>query len=142
MNCQNCGANVDGKAFCAQCGAPVAQQAPYQQAPYNAIPQQRLGNPTKVLVLGIIGLALSELGIVCLIISIIAMVQANKYIAEYGDVANQVRIGKRLAIAGLIVSIVFIVFWIIWTIAIIAIIREAANGSLTVTNNGFTYHLN
>lgn len=132
MNCQNCGANVDGKAFCAQCGAPVTQQAPVQ-APYNAIPnQQNLGNPTKVLVFGIIGLALCELGVIGLIFSIIALVQANKYIAQYGDVANQVRIGKRLAIAGLIVSIIFTVIWTIYFIVIIAAIASSS-GSYRVT---------
>ena len=130
MNCQNCGANVDGKAFCPQCGAPVNQQAPVQ-APYNAVqPQQPLGNPTKVLVFGIIGLALCELGIVGLIFSIIGLVQANKYIAQYGNVSNQVRIGRRLAIAGLILSIVFIVFWIVWIILFTYVIANASPSQL------------
>ncbi|MBQ2357350.1 MAG: zinc ribbon domain-containing protein, partial [Ruminococcus sp.] len=90
MNCQNCGANVDGKAFCPQCGAQV--QAPAQPS-YNyntgynqpAAPQ---GNPTNVLVFGILGLALSELGIVGLIFSIIALKKANNYIATYGDIST------------------------------------------------------
>lgn len=130
MNCQNCGANVDGKAFCAQCGAPVGQPAPVQ-APYNAIPQQQtLGNPTKVLVFGIIGLALCELGIVGLIFSIIGLVQANKYIAQYGNVSNQVRIGRRLAIAGFVLSIIFIVFWIVWSIVLVYVIANARPSDL------------
>ena len=142
MNCQNCGANVDGKAFCAQCGAPVAQQAPYQQVPYNAIPQQQtLGNPTKVLVFCIIGLALSELGIVGLIFSIIGLVQANKYIAQYGNVSNQVRIGRRLAIAGLIISIIMTVFWI-FMIILFAVAAASSQGTWTVRSNGYTYRFN
>ncbi len=141
MNCQNCGANVDGKAFCAQCGAPVAQQAPYQQVPYNAIPQQQtLGNPTKVLVLGIVGLALSFMGIPGLIVSIIGLVQANKYIAQYGNVANQVRIGRRLAIAGLIVGIVFTVIWIFYFVFIIALIASHG-GTGSVRSNSYTYRI-
>lgn len=141
MNCQNCGANVDGKAFCAQCGAPVGQPAPVQ-APYNAIPQQQtLGNPTKVLVFGIIGLALSGFGIIGLIFSIIGLVQANKYIAQYGNVANQVRIGRRLAIAGLIISIIMTVFWI-FMIIIVAVAAASSQGTWTVRSNGYTYRIN
>ena len=90
MNCQNCGANVDGKAFCPQCGAQV--QAPAQPSyNYNTGYNQPVapqGNPTNVLVFGIIGLALSTMGIVGLIFSIIALKKANNYIATYGDIAR------------------------------------------------------
>ena len=128
MNCQNCGANVDGRAFCPQCGAQVQASA---QPNYNynqpAAPQ---GNPTNVLVFGIIGLALSTMGIVGLIFSIIALKKANNYIATYGDISNQVRIGRRLAIAGLIVSIIFTIFWLIYIIVIIAVVSNANTGTV------------
>ena len=124
MNCQNCGANVDGKAFCSQCGAPVNQQVPVQ-APYNAIPyQQTLGNPTKVLVFCIVGLALCWTGVLGLIFSIVGLVQANRYIAQYGNVANQVRIGKILSIVGLAVSIFFIILWIFYIIFIVFMVSS------------------
>ena len=45
--------------------------------------QQNPGSPTKVLVFGIIGLALCESGILGLIFSIIGLVQAKKYVAQY-----------------------------------------------------------
>ena len=98
MKCQYCGANVDGKAFCPQCGARVqtpAQPSYNYNGGYNqpAAPQ---GNPTNVLVFGILGLALSGLGIVGLIFSIIGLKKANNYIATYGNIANQVRIARIL----------------------------------------------
>ena len=132
MNCQNCGANVDGKAFCPQCGAQV--QAPAQPS-YNynggynqpAAPQ---GNPTNVLVFGILGLALSELGIVGLIFSIIGLKKANNYIATYGNISNQVRIGRRLAIAGLVVSIICTIIYVLIFVAAIVAGTSSGNSSI------------
>ena len=132
MNCQNCGANVDGKAFCPQCGAQV--QAPAQPS-YNynggynqpAAPQ---GNPTNVLVFGILSLALSELGIVGLIFSIIGLKKANNYIATYGNISNQVRIGRRLAIAGLVVSIIFTIIYVLIFVAAIVAGTSSGNSSI------------
>ncbi len=132
MNCQNCGANVDGKAFCPQCGAQV--QAPAQPSyNYNAGYNQPVapqGNPTNVLVFGIIGLALSTMGIVGLIFSIIALKKANNYIATYGDIANQVRIGRRLAIAGLVVSIIFTIIYVLIFVAAIVAGTSSGNSSI------------
>ena len=132
MNCQNCGANVDGKAFCPQCGAQV--QAPAQPS-YNynggynqpAAPQ---GNPTNVLVFGILGLALSGLGIVGLIFSIIGLKKANNYIATYGNISNQVRIGRRLAIAGLVVSIICTIIYVLIFVAAIVAGTSSGNSSI------------
>ena len=132
MNCQNCGANVDGKAFCPQCGAQV--QAPAQPSyNYNTGYNQPVapqGNPTNVPVFGIIGLALSTMGIVGLIFSIIALKKANNYIATYGDIANQVRIGRRLAIAGLVVSIIFTIIYVLIFVAAIVAGTSSGNSSI------------
>ena len=89
--------------------------------------QQNSGSPTKVLVFSIIGLALCESGILGLIFSIIGLVQAKKYVAQYGDVSNQVRIARRLAIAGLILSIVCIVIYVIAIVVSSAAISAAAS---------------
>lgn len=140
MNCQNCGANVDGKAFCPQCGAQV--QAPAQPS-YNynggynqpAAPQ---GNPTKVLVFGILALALSELGIVGLIFAIIGLKSSGNYIATYGNISNQVRIGRRLAIAGLVVSIIFTVFYTFIIIA--AIVAGTSSSNSNVIRYSYSYN--
>ena len=128
MNCQNCGMNVDGNACCPRCGVPISNPVKYD---YNHNrPMVRQGNPTNVLVFGIIGLALSTMGVVGLIFSIIALKKANNYIATYGDIANQVRIGRRLAIAGLIVSIFFTVLYIIMIIAAIIAAGNANTGTV------------
>ena len=146
MKCQYCGANVDGKAFCPQCGARVltpAQPSCNYNGGYNQ-PASPQGNPTIVLVFGILGLALSGLGIVGLIFSIIGLKKANNYIATYGNIANQVRIARILAIAGMIVSIVMIVFCIIYIIAIIVIIigvvGSASSGNSSAICYSYSYH--
>ena len=141
MNCQNCGANVDGKAFCPQCGAQV--QAPAQprynyNGGYNQ-PVAPQGNPTNVLVFGILGLALSGLGIVGLIFSIIGLKKANNYIATYGNISNQVRIGRRLAIAGLIVSIIMTIFWIAYIILIVVVIGNASSSNAIRYSYSYNY---
>jgi len=141
MNCQNCGANVDGKAFCPQCGAQVQASA---QPNYNyntgynqpAAPQ---GNPTNVLVFGILGLALSGLGIVGLIFSIIGLKKANNYIATYGNISNQVRIGRRLAIAGLVVSIICTIIYVLIFVAAIVAGTSGGNNS-NVIRYSYSYN--
>lgn len=109
MNCVKCGAPVDGKAFCPQCGTPVAQAGGQQPQP--AQPQQTLGSPSKVLVFGILSLALSS-GVIGLIFGIIGLVQAKRYNETYGPVSRQVSIGKGLSIAGIIVSIVCLLIYV------------------------------
>jgi len=141
MNCQNCGANVDGKAFCPQCGAQV--QAPAQPS-YNynggynqpAAPQ---GNPTNVLVFGILGLALSGMGIVGLIFSIIGLKKANNYIATYGNISNQVRIGRRLAIAGMIVSIIMTVIWVLYIVIIVVAVAGSGGSNSSAIRYSYNY---
>ena len=64
-----------------------------------AQPAQAQGSPSNVLVFGILGLAFCETGILGIIFSIIGLSKAKNYIATYGDVSNQVRVGKRLSIA-------------------------------------------
>lgn len=111
MFCPNCGTKVDSGTNCPNCGAPL-DEVQYVQA--NVSSAQTLGNPSQVLVFGILGLALGfGTGILGLIFSIIGLVKAKNYVAQYGDVSNQVRTGRRLALAGLIVSILIVVCMII-----------------------------
>ena len=81
--------------------------------------------PSQCLTWGILGLALSETGIIGLIFSIIAKNKIKAYNASGQAPSGQVNTGSRLATAGLIVSIVFIVIWVIYIIAISAAV---ANG--------------
>ena len=100
MICKNCGTDAGDNKYCPRCGKPVSGD---NQQPTGD------GSHTKALVFGILGLAFCETGILGLIFSIIGLSKANNYIRNYGNISNQVRIGKRLSIAGLIVSIVMIV---------------------------------
>ncbi len=109
MYCERCGAVTDGHQYCPQCGTPVANVMPANN--YYAGTQQVQGNPVKILVFGILSLALA--GIIGLIFSIVTLNKSSNYIATYGNVSNQVRVGRKLAIAGLIVSIITIVFYVI-----------------------------
>ncbi len=92
-------------------------------------------NHTQVLIFGIIALALSTSGLVGLIFSIIAMKKAKTYFETFGDVSNQARIGKRLALAGLIVSIIFTVIWTFYLIGMVILI-----GNNTHTSYHYSYY--
>lgn len=132
MNCVKCGAPVDGKAYCPQCGTPTEQANGPQ-------PGQTLGNPSKVLVFGILSLALSS-GIIGIIFGIIGLVQASRYNQTYGPVSKQVSIGKGLSIAGIIVSSLCLIVYITVICVIIAnwdTISEAVRNS-----NGYSYSYN
>lgn len=139
MRCTNCGNEVSGGSFCPQCGAPLAQQ-PVQQYPANSYQAQQppvnavqppvtqtLGNPTQVLVFGILSLALALEGGVGLIFSIISLVKASKYRAAFDDVPEQVRIGRRLALIGMVVSILIIILGVIYvSLFVFASLRDNA----------------
>lgn len=119
MFCPNCGTTVNEGTNCPNCGAPLTNAQPVQ---VTGGAGQTLGNPSQVLVFGILGLAFGlGGGILGIIFSIIGLTKAKSYIAAYGDVSNQVRTGKKLATAGLIVAIIMTICWII-------IIAAAANG--------------
>lgn len=106
-----------------QNNAPYGQSEPeYQQnyAQYNQpadtgfqnsswfIPQPSPGEYSSVLVFGILALVLSFFYGIGLIFSIIGLSKSSKFISRYGNISNQVKIGKGLSIAGLVVSIIFI----------------------------------
>ena len=117
MFCNKCGADTQGQAFCPQCGAPVSASAPATAAQPGTV-----NNPAckQVLIYGILGLALGcATGIVGLIFSILGLKKSSNFINTYGNISNQVRIGRRLSIAGLIVSIVLIVAAVIFIVVLI-----------------------
>lgn len=104
------------------------QQAPPVQPQYQqpTQTQQPAGAPTPktILILGIIGLAISWIpfaSIGGIIVSAIGMKKSNAYAAFGGVPCGMSITGRILARVGLIVSIVMTVFWAIWfTIVIIA----------------------
>lgn len=152
MFCPNCGNQVpDGAAFCASCGnkleaqvapkpayeavqepvyvAPVQQ--PVQAAPVVA-PERPQEDPelnslaTNTMIFGIIGLALSEVGIPGIILSNIALNKASEFERKAGKLFGKALVGRRLAKPGKIVGIVMTIFWAVYfTVAVIAGIASA-----------------
>lgn len=135
MICKKCGADIGENRFCPQCGTPA-----------NAGPaQQRKGNPTKVLVFGIIGLALCSTGFLGLIFSVIGLVQASRYRAQYGTISKQANIGRGLAIAGLILSILCLIVYVICVIVLInnwPAIERALQEAAAKSGGRYTYTFN
>ena len=81
-----------------------------------------VGNPTGVLVWGILGLSfactfwLSLLGV---IFSAVAKSKAASFYATYGQGSKQVKIGKNLATAGMIVGIICCVLVVFYIVALV-----------------------
>ncbi len=109
---------------------PQYQQPQYQQPmqpqyqqPVSATPAGA-PTPTNILILGIIGLAISWIpfaSIAGIIVSAIGMKKSNAYVAAGGITCGQSKTGRILARVGLIVSIVMTVVWAIYfTVIIIA----------------------
>lgn len=148
MFCRNCGSQlVDGAAFCGNCGAKVEVQAAPQQPVYEA-PQEPVyvapqvapvmaserpqedpelnSLATNTLVMGIVGLALSELGLPGLIVSNIGLNKADEFERKAGKLFGKAKVGRNLAKPGKIVGIVMTIFWAIYiSVAFIAAITGA-----------------
>ena len=109
MKCEKCGFYYEGSRVCPNCGEVASGEA---DKVTDATTQQKpLGNPTPVLVFGILALAFAlELPPLGIIFGIIGLVKAKNYFSFAGyPGAGQARAGKKLATAGLIVGIVMTV---------------------------------
>ena len=69
--CPKCGSNVDGYANCPRCGTPIGVSQPGYAS------SQPQGNHVKILVFGILSLALA--GVVGLIFSFVTLSMSGKY---------------------------------------------------------------
>lgn len=147
MFCRSCGTQLpDGTAFCANCGTKVevqpapqpafeAPQQPVYTAPQTApvvAPERPQEDPevnslaTTTLILGIVGLALSELGLPGLIVSNIGLKKAAEFERRAGKLFGKARVGRNLAKPGKIVGIVMTIFWAVYIfIVMIAAIASA-----------------
>ena len=78
-------------------------------------------------------LSLFVLSPIGFVFSIIGLKKANTYIKQYGEISQQVKIGKILSIIGIVGSSIMTIFWLIWiTVMIIAGVAVAslpANGN-------------
>ena len=123
MFCKYCGAQIDNdSAFCTSCGAGVGgtASAPVQPAQPAAPSYNPAGpSPTKVMVFGIIGLALSSCGLPGLILSAIALRLAGDYMRLNGGLYGQAKVGRILGKVGYIVGIVMTVIWALYIIILI-----------------------
>ncbi len=122
MYCQKCNAYLnDNSRVCPQCGAPIDGEE--KKITTTTTYEGPLGNPTPVLVWGIVGLGFSVtfyLSFLGIIFSLIGLHKARQYNEFTGYApSNMARIGRRLSIAGVIVGIIL-------TIALIAFIIFAA----------------
>ena len=129
MYCSKCGAQMnDNSRFCPNCGQLV-QSTPQEMTAASTY-EGPMGNPTPVLVWGIIGLAFactfvaSFLGI---IFSIVGLKKANNYFSFCGEWSKQANIGRRLSKAGLIVGIILTALFIVYIIAIIMLVANGDN---------------
>lgn len=81
---------------------------------YNATPvAPAQDNSMKAMIFGILGLALSELGILGLIFSILGKKEAKKFEAAFGQLTGKAKVGSILSTVGLIVSIIMMVVYVI-----------------------------
>lgn len=139
--CGNCGTKVEAPAA-PQPAYKAPQQPAYQavQEPVYVAPQpayQAVQQPVQVapavnnandpelnslatntMIFGIIGLALSELGIPGIILSNIAMNKAAEFESKAGSLYGKAKVGRRLAKPGKIVGIIMTIFWAIYFLVI------------------------
>ena len=121
MLCEKCGSMIaDNSRICSCCGTPIRGEE--KNITTNTTYQGSLGNPTPVLVWGILGLAFAlsfYLSILGIIFSGVGLSKSKKYycFAGYSD-SGKARIGRRLSIAGMIIGIIMTTILLIVVIVI------------------------
>lgn len=127
MFCTNCGAQInDGTKFCPKCGAQVGgEQAPVVTPVEPVVEHVEAvkvqDNSTSIMVLGILALALCELGIPGIILGAIAKKKANEFAKDHGMIYGKAKVGRILGNFGFIIGIVMTVFLVIYIGAIASI---------------------
>ncbi len=126
MKCTNCGFYYEGARVCPNCGEVADGQA--DRVTDNTTRERPLGNPTPILVFGILSLAFAlELPPLGVVFGIIALVKAGKYFAFVGyPGAGQARTGKGLAKAGVIVGAIMTVLIIVFIVLAILVFAPKA----------------
>lgn len=126
MYCEHCGTQLSDTArFCLNCGQPLS---PEKRKTAISTYEGPLGNPTPVLVWGILGLAFalsfyfSYLGVVFSFITI----HKNKVFRDFtsGAESTQATIGRRLGIAGVIVGFVFTILLTLFIVCLVVTLRQ------------------
>lgn len=92
--------------------------------------EQKNSLATKTMILGIVAIAISELGIPGIILGAIALGSAKNYVAAYGQLEGKAKVGKILGTVGLIVGIVMTVVWLIYGIIGCAAASALSSGAI------------
>ena len=141
MFCKHCGAPIDNDSvYCTACGAGVGETraTPVTPAAPSPLSYNQAGpSPTKVMVFGIIGLALSSAGIPGIVLSLIALKLAGEFVHYNGSLYGQAKVGRILGKVGSIVSIVMTV---VWAFYIVFVIMMIVGGSAACVSSGYNYH--
>ena len=120
MDCKNCKNEIpEGSEICNDCGASVTEEAAIEisDADYSdvAAPNEKDALSKKILTLGMVSLFVGILGnailpllasVAGIVLAIVALVFVKKYKKNHGKLDYDANLGRGLAIAGLIVSIV------------------------------------
>ncbi len=121
MFCKKCGAYMnDNQRYCSQCGAVIIGEEGNVSSVSSYVGP--MGSTTPTLVFGILGLSFSCsfcLSILGIIFSIIGLCKANRAVDIIANTSRNVNIGRRLAIAGLIVGIITTVLFVVYFAAMI-----------------------
>ena len=140
--CNQCGAELaEGSEFCHHCGAKAyapetpehADVAPAESFTAQAQPLVSTVSPTKVMVLGIVGLALSAepvVGIAGIVLSAMAKNAANTFEEEHGMIFGQAKVGRILGKIGFIVGIVMTIVWALYFCFFFALIAGIITDSM------------
>ncbi len=76
---------------------------------YDSTPERQ--NPTTILTLGIVSLALCWTGLIGLICGIVCRVKIGKYKAEGKILEGKTKVGNILSIIGIVISSIYTVYW-------------------------------
>ena len=130
MECTNCGMVVsEDTNFCPNCGTKLKEDSSVPAVIDNKEDtNKKAPTPVTVLILSIIGLALSSSFFCCvpgIIMSAIAKAKANQYLEMNMPYSKMVKVGGILSKVGLILGIVFAVLKTL-LILIISIVCYAA----------------
>lgn len=105
----------DNQRYCSQCGAVIIGEEGNVSSVSSYVGP--MGSTTPTLVFGILGLSFSCsfcLSILGIVFSIIGLCKANRAVDIIGNTSRKVNIGRRLAIAGLIVGIITTVLFVVY----------------------------
>lgn len=140
MFCKYCGNEMPEQAnFCSKCGKmqaneepavyqeyePVAKETYVYETQEDPFKEEKAKQSKSILILSIVGLALSVSGtfsLVGLIISCIARSKIGSYLMAYDEPDSRVRVAKGLSTGGLIAGIVCTILFAVYFILYFAII--------------------